>query len=142
MKRLVIAISLILPAIILLSYAGCKINNEPTPWPVYSYTEPIINPPDTFQVVYNISQDGDRAAYITFEEDAVWLVEKLGDARIDYWAYNGDSTLTIYVADTLGMRGGRTYTFVGNNNNYDDFNNFFTQFTKLNFEYTEFEPKF
>ncbi len=140
-KNINFAVSIVV-SIVLLYSVGCKTNNPDPPYPVYSYNDPVVNPPDVFQVVYNISYVGDRLAYITFEKDAVWLVEKLGDSRIYYWANNDTASLIIEVSDTLGLKAGYTYVFAANNNNYTEFNNFFTQFNKLEIDYDTFEPKF
>jgi hypothetical protein len=142
MKRIILYLSLLVLSIVVLQSNGCKTDNPDPAFPIYSYNDSIINPPDTFQVVFNISYIGDRNAYITFGEDAVWLVEKLGDSRIYFWADNGVSSIIIEIADTLAMKAGHRYLFVANNNNNPDFNNFFTQFNKLNIDYDSFEPKF
>ncbi len=129
--------------VLVLSFStGCYDGGEDPDFPVYSYLTPVENPPDVFQVVYNISYVGDKPAYVTFEDDAVWLIEKLGDARINYWVMNDSTTHDIYSADTLGLKAGFTYIFIANNNNYSDFTNLFTMFTKLDYDYDTFEPKF
>ncbi len=142
MKNLTLYISIItLSAITLLNF-NCK-NDVPEPgYPVYDYMEPINNPPDIFQVMYNISYFGDRFALITFKDDAVWLIQKQGDSRIMFWATSDSTSLFIESADTLGLKGGTTYVFGANNNNYEEFNNFFAQFNKLEIDYSAFEPKF
>lgn len=142
MKKVIFVFVVIIGSYLITVCTGCNTNNPEPPYPVYSYLDPIVDPPDVFQVVYNISQAGDRLAYITFKEDAVWLVEKLGDARIYYWANNGTINNVIEGADTLALQGGFNYVFGANNNNYNDFNNFFTQFNKLEIDYDTFEPKF
>lgn len=142
MRSYFTCIIILFSAAILLLSPGCYDQGDDPDFPLYSYTEPVVNPPDIFQVVYNISYTGDRPAYITFEDDAVWLVENLGDSRINYWAQNDTASLLIPSSDTLALKAGYTYLFIANNNNYSDFNNFFTMFTKLPLEYEDFEPKF
>jgi hypothetical protein len=110
--------------------------------PVYSYLTPPDSPPHTFQIVYNLSTYGDKEALITFDSSAVWLIEKLGDGRINYFVKNDSASRNIYSKDTLGLKAGYAYRFVANNNNYDEFKNFFTQFTKLELDYNSFGRKF
>ena len=126
----------------LFSSSQCNKTDSPPEIPQFSYNEPIVNPPDTFQVIFNISTIGDKYAYITFEKDAVWLIEKLGNSRINFRIENDTDTRNINTADTLGLKAGFKYSFVANNNNYLEFTNLFTQFTKLNIDYNSFEPKF
>ncbi len=122
---------------------GCGPNDPPNPdFPTYSYLDSITYPPDVFEIVYNISYYGDRIAFVTFENDAVWIVEKLGDSRIYFGVQNDTAGHVIWGADTIGFKQDFTYYFIANNNNYDEFKNFFSHFTKLDIEYSEFEPKF
>lgn len=123
-------------------FTHCGKNNSTSDIPVYSYLDPPAMPPDVFQVVFNISTYGDKETYLTFATDAVWLVEKLGDGRINFGVSNDTASMAIVKADTLGFKAGYPYRFIANNNNYDEFNNFFTQFTKLPIDYDTFEPKF
>ncbi len=136
-----ILISLIV--VVMLSAADC--NKQPTgpQIPVYSFLEPVINPPDTFQIVYNISTYGDKIAKVYFKNDAVWLVEKRGAGKVILKAVNDTSTRFIESKDTLAMKGSKKYLFIVNNNNYyTDFTNYLVQFTKLPLSYSSFEPKF
>lgn len=143
MKDIRILVGLAIISILFIHVVGCNSNNSDPPYPVYSYADTIINPPDVFQVVYNINTIGDRAAYITFKDDAVWSIEKLGDSRIHYWAYNDTLIHVIEYVDTLGLKGGYTYVFAANNiNNLPDLVNLFTQFNKLELDYNSFEPKY
>ncbi len=128
--------------IALVFFAQCSKSNSTSDIPVFSYLDPPATPPDVFQVVFNISTYGDKETQLVFSQDAVWLVEKLGDGRINFGVVNDTTSLAIFRADTLGFKAGNVYNFVANNNNYDDFNNFFTQYTKLDIEYDTFEPKF
>ncbi len=129
--------------IIMLSSADC--NKHPTGHeiPVYSYLESIINPPDTFQIAYNLSTYGDKIAHVSFRDNAVWLVEKLGVGKAIFKAVSYDSTIVVIDSqDTLAMKGGESYAFIANNNNYTDINNYFVQFTKLSMSYDSYVPKF
>ncbi|MBU3927690.1 MAG: hypothetical protein KKB74_07770 [Bacteroidetes bacterium] len=121
---------------------SCTKSNSVSDIPVYSYLTPPVPPPPVFQVVYNLSTYGDKEALITFDSSAVWLIEKLGDGRINYFVKNDSTSRNIYSKDTLGLKAGYTYRFVANNNNYDEFKNFFTQFTRLPNDYASFPQKF
>lgn len=131
---------------LIVSFSRCNKSNLQSDIPVYSYQTPPTSDsvpiPPVFQIVYNISTYGDKVAILTFDSSAVWLIEKLGDGRINYFAINDSTTLNIFKADTLGLAADSVYRFVANNNNYTEFNNFFTQFTRLNIDYDTFEPKF
>lgn len=142
MKNLFLYISIIILSAITVLNINCEKPDPGTDYPVYNYTDSIINPPDIFQVMYNISYPGDRFAQITFDSNAVWLVQKLGDSRVMFWANNGTAQLIVDNSDTLGLKAGVTYVFAANNNNYEEFNNFFAQFNKLAINYDGFEPKF
>ena len=127
---------------ILFSLGSCNKSNSVSDIPVYSYLTPPVPPPPVFQVVYNLSTYGDKEALITFDSSAVWLIEKLGDGRINYFVKNDSASRNIYSKDTLGLKAGYAYRFVANNNNYDEFKNFFTQFTRLPINYATFPQKF
>ena len=142
MKNSLLYLSIILILAVAALNTGCYPDDPGPQFPVYNYTDSIIHPPDIFQVLYNISYVGDKQAHITFKDDAVWFIQRLGEAHINYWAVNDTGTLTIVYTDTLGLKAGYTYIFTANNNNYTEFNNFFTQFNKLAIDYDTFEPKF
>ncbi len=128
--------------IVMLSSADCNKHPSGLQIPVFSYLEPVVNPPDTFQIAYNISTYGDKIAKVIFKNDAVWLVEKLGAGKVILKAVNDTLTLNIESKDTLAMKGSKQYLFIVNNNNYTDFTNYLVQFTKLSLNYSSFEPKF
>jgi len=142
MKKFIGYTIILVSTLLLLQSNSCNSDNPGPSFPAYNYTTPINNPPDVFQVIYDISFVGDRLSYITFEEDAVWFIEKLGDSRIVFRANTDSTTIAIIKSDTLGLKGGYTYVFSANNNNYPEFNTLFTQFNKLDIEYNTFEPKF
>ncbi len=131
-----------LMGIVILSSADCNKHPAGPQIPVFSYLEPVLNPPDTFQIAYDISTYGDKIAKVVFKNDAVWFVEKLGVGKITLKAVNDTSVLYIESVDTLAMKGSKQYYFIVNNNNYTDFTNYFVQFTKLPLSYKNFEPKF
>ncbi len=130
--------------VVVLSAANCNKTPSGPEIPLYSYLDPIIYPPDTFQIAYNLSTYGDKTAHVTFKNDAVWLVEKLGAGKVIFKAVNVDSTTTVVIdsKDTLAMKAGTHYAFIANNNNYTDITNYFVQFTKLPLNYDTFNPKF
>jgi len=109
---------------------------------VFSYTDPIVNPPDEFMVVFNTSWVGDRVATVKFDSNAVWMIEKLGDGRINLFMSNDSLNLPVTYADTLGLRSGKVYRIIVNNVYTSEFNNFFVGFEKLDIAYEGFEPKF
>ncbi|UBM61686.1 hypothetical protein LA303_09725 [Candidatus Sulfidibacterium hydrothermale] len=137
---------LLLGVAILFVFSGADCNKASTgpEIPLYSYLDPIIDPPDTFQVAYNLSTYGDKIANVTFKDSAVWLIEKLGAGKVIFKAVNPQegTTFIIESADTLALKGGLSYAFIANNNNYTDIGNYFVQFTKLPLSYDSFEPKF
>jgi len=142
MKRTILYTTALFLGMVLLQNNGCKPESANPQFPAYSSNEIIVNPPDVFQVVYDISYNGNRVANITFETDAVWRIEKLGDVRMYFWASNDSLNHVIEKIDTLGLVGGKNYTFSANNNNIVEFNTLFTQFDKLEIDYEGFEPKF
>lgn len=122
---------------------ACKKNNgNGDDRPVFSYAEPIVNPPDEFLVVFNTGMVGDRFASISFAEDAVWEIEKLGDGRISLFISNDSINHPIALADTLGLKAGMNYKIIVSNIYTSEFNNFFVGLNKLDLDYETFEPKF
>lgn len=143
MKHLFLYLSIIILSALTILNFNCTKPDPGPGYPVYDYINPIVNPPDVFQVLYNISFPGDRFAQITFDSNAVWYVQKVGgDSRPMLWAVNDTTQLVIPNADTLGLEGGVSYVFAANNNNYEELSNFFVQFNKLEIDYDGFEPKF
>ena len=118
-----------------------KPSTNPNPITTFSYLTPILNPPDTFQIAYNLSSYGDKFAHVTFSDSAVWLIERLGDGRAVIRIEHNSNTINILASDTLAMVPNDEYVFITNNNNYD-IGNFFIQLTKLPMDYHTFEPKF
>lgn len=110
----------------------------------YSYLDPIVDPPDTFQVLYNVSTFGDKPANITFQDSAVWKISLMGDGRVLFGVIdpNDSSWNSISANDTIGFQGNVSYTFVATNNNVDDLSTYYVQFTKLPINYSGFPRKF
>lgn len=109
--------------------------------PVFSYAEPIVNPPDDFLVVFNTSIAGDRFASISFATHSVWEIEKLGDGRISLFMSNDSINYPILTADTLGLKADKNYKIIVSNIYTSELNNFFVGFKKLDIDYENFEPK-
>ncbi|MBN2638188.1 MAG: hypothetical protein JXR65_03755 [Bacteroidales bacterium] len=110
----------------------------------YSYLDPVVNPPDTFQLIYNLSTYGDKMAYVTFQDSAVWQIKVLSDGRALFGIIDPkDSTWkAISAVDTLGFQGSTQYTFVANNNNIDNLGSYFVEFTKLPITYNDYSKKY
>jgi len=129
--------------IVVAFFASCCNKNSIKPdYPQYSYTTSIVNPPDYFQVNYNVSFVGSKTATITFDTNSVWAIKKLGDTRVLYSVNNGADNLLIVSADTLGLTGGKAYQFTANNSASLDLTTYIVEFRKLSTNYTSFEPKF
>ncbi len=140
MKSTVKLVLISLVAIWIFSASEC---NKPALFEVktYSYLEPIINPPDTFRIAYNLSSYGNKFARVTFKDSAVWFIERLGDGKASLRIEHNSSSINILASDTLGLAGNEDYAFVANNNNYS-IGNFFIQLTKLPVDYHTFSSKF
>lgn len=123
-------------------YSCVKNNGDDSDIPVYSYTNPIVNPPDEFLVVFNTSWVGDRVALLELDSNSVWLVEKLGDGRINLFLKNDSAIMALPNFDTLGLKGRVAYKIIVNNLYTSEFNNFFVAFTRQDNVYETFEPKF
>jgi hypothetical protein len=128
--------------LIVLIGSCCKTAGTTPNFPIYSYTTTIVNPPSRFQVNYIISSPGDKTADITFAENSVWIVEKLGDSRVLFSINNGSDKMSIIRKDTIAFQGGKQYEFSANNSNLMEITNFLTEFNKLDLDYDSFEPKF
>lgn len=123
---------------------ACEEDNPAIDAPVYLYNETIINPPDSFKILYNLRSTINYEANIRFEEDAVWKIEKLSSFTARFWVNRPDSTGTFLIvnANNLGLEGGINYYFYANNNNSEEDRKLYILFTKLDENYTSFEPKF
>lgn len=121
---------------------GCN-TKPPAPDNIFSYRDPIVNPPDEFKISFDISQVGDKIATVTFADSAVWLIANQGDSRVTFYIQNAEGEkLGINNSEKLGLRGGISYMLVANNNNHTELRDFFCKLTKQTDDYTGFEPKF
>ncbi len=126
--------------------AGCK----PTPIklavPTYSYVNPIVNPPDTFQVAYDLNLQGNRTALITFQDSAVWYIQIMTQSQATFGFINPTNHTTVFLNgnDTLGFRSGIAYSFVVNNGTADTLSGlYFVKFTRLpQLDYSSFYRKY
>ncbi len=134
--------TLLVLTIIVFTSSNCNKNNPP-PENIFSYREPIVNPPDEFKISFDITQLGDKIATVKFADSSVWTIENHGDSRVLFYMENPEGNLkTVNSSVTYGLRGGVWYKFVANNNNNTDIRDFFCKLTKQEDEYEDFEPKF
>jgi len=111
----------------------------------FSYIKPIINPPDTFQVAYDLNFSGNLIAHITFQDSAVWRIQVLTQSPITYGFVNPTNDSMVYITspDTVGLRGNVQYSFIANNVNNDQYKNlYFVQFTKLPLDYHSYPNRY
>lgn len=108
----------------------------------YVYTQEITNPPDDFVILFNNQSVGQKQTRITFSENAVWMVERIGDGRQSVSVTNDTGYLNIGFYDSIGFSGNYTYVVTVTNFLYGEAGNVFLGFKKLDLEYSGFEPKF
>ncbi|MBE0650389.1 MAG: hypothetical protein IH595_06070 [Bacteroidales bacterium] len=112
----------------------------------YSYVNPILNPPDTFRVVYDLNLLGNREALITFQNSAVWHIEVQTQSLAKFGFINPSDNSLVYLDgnDTIGFRSDIEYSFILNNSNTDSLRGlYFVKFTKLpDIDYNTFVRKY
>lgn len=112
----------------------------------YSYVNPILNPPDTFRVAYDLNLLGNREALITFQDSAVWNIEVQTQSLATLGFINPLDNSLVYLDgnDTIGFRSGIKYSFILNNSNTDSLRGlYFVKFTKLpDIDYNTFFRKY
>lgn len=136
----------IFPVVVLflgLTIFSCR-TNTPSPGdrPVLSYSQPIENPPDDFLILFNITSAGERSAEVTFDSNAVWVVQKLGNPRYELLINNGVNNRNINSVDTIGLAAGKKYRIVVFSAYYTEFINFFVGFKKTDIPYETYPDKF
>jgi hypothetical protein len=139
----VFGVTIILIAV-LLAVGSCRKFESGYPGvTTYSYQSPIINPPDTFMIVYNFSAYGDKTAVLTLDTVGVWRIERISERRLNVSVINEASeSFIINIADTLGLSGNANYKVVARNlSSQVEYSNFYLLFTKLNIPFETFEPK-
>lgn len=111
----------------------------------YSYLNPIINPPDTFKVAYNLNIAGNLIAHITFQDSAVWKIQLLTQGPINYGFINPKDNSMVYITnpDTIGLRGDIQYSFIADNN-LDSLQTdlYLVKFIKLSLDYNSFPHRY
>lgn len=134
--------SVVLVLIAALTASNCNKTNPP-PDNIFSYRDPIVNPPDEFKISFDISQLGDKIATVKFADSTVWTITNQGDSRVSFYIQNPEGEKQgINSSATYGLRGGVWYQFIANNNNHTELRDFFCKLTKQPDLYTGFEPKF
>ncbi|MBW7847732.1 MAG: hypothetical protein H3C41_06565 [Bacteroidales bacterium] len=108
----------------------------------YSYMEEIANPPDDFLILFNNQPVGQKIAKITFNSDAVWHLERIGDLRGTVTIKKNLNYHNLNMSDTLGLYGGFQYEVVLSNVPYGESQDVYVGFKKLNSDFGSFEPKF
>ena len=121
--------------------SGCfKSIPQPSETTIYSSFDDIVNPPDTFQVVFAMIANTDYIAKIRFESNAVWQLDHLTSRELSIvWAERdavedgnryeilNTNTRTIKV----GFEGGVQYNIIARRSAFHGENiNFFVQFVK------------
>lgn len=110
---------------------------------VYSNFTPIVNPPDTFLIAFNLSTYGNKLADITFKDSSVWNISLQGSPRVSFALISPIDSSYVFITnnDTLGFRGGVQFTFIADKNNYI-VGPYFVQFLRLPINYNTFSPKY
>lgn len=134
---------LVAALVLALSLSSCRKEIPDTGQrPVFSYSQPIVNPPDDFLILFNITSAGERSTEVTFNSNAVWVVEKLGNPRFELFLNNGTNNRIISALDTIGFAGEKKYRVVVFSAYYTEFINFFVGFKKVDVPYETFPDKF
>jgi len=143
MKQLLKTLTIVIIAFIAFSASNCNKTPDPPPDNIFSYRDPIVNPPDEFKISFDISQLGDKIATVKFADSSVWAIANQGDSRVTFYMQNPEGEKQgINSTVSYGLRGGVWYTFVANNNNHTELRDFFCKLTKQQDGYDSFNPKF
>lgn len=122
--------------------SGCFKNvPQPSETTIYSSFEEIVNPPDTFHIVFAMRSNTDYATTVTFTSNAVWKLDQLTSRELSIvWAErSSDITANRYeIINTqtrsvkVGFEGNVVYDVIARRTAFNGENiNFFLQFTKL-----------
>jgi hypothetical protein len=128
-----------------LFFVSCKkIDVEPDNIPIYSNYNDIINPPDSFKVLYNLRSNINYLAEIKFSENAVWLIEKQNHFTTVFWAARPEDDSVVNITSTIvvGLETDKTYEFYANNNYSLEARKLLIKYTKTNYNYDTFANKF
>ncbi|HMM10640.1 MAG TPA: hypothetical protein PKE03_00905 [Bacteroidales bacterium] len=137
-----ITLTIVILSMVLVVGSCRRESTTPGDRPVLSYSQPIVNPPDDFLILFNITSAGERSAEITFNTNAVWVIEKTGNPRFELLLNNGVNSRNINSVDTLGLQAGKKYRVVLFSAYYTEFINFFVGFRKTDLIYETFPDKF
>lgn len=120
-------------------------NKEKTPSedrPIFSYSEPIINPPDDFLILFNFVSIGENQVEITFADSAVWIIEKLGNPSYSLSIDNFVNNRVINSTDTLGLAADKKYKVIVKNVTTTEALRFFVGFKKHSVPYQNYTNRF
>ncbi len=56
--------------------------------PAYNYYQEIVKPPDDFIIAFDNTSVGQKVAYVTFDSVGVWLIDRIGDARVEVCVFH------------------------------------------------------
>jgi len=127
-----------------IAFIACnKDSDEANNIPIYSNTQEIINPPDTFILYMPLKSYSNNMATLRFDTNSVWRISKITGQSSNFWIQRTDSTQLI-IRDTLvlGLQGNTTYNFYVILGSNESKNKFFAKFEKQPVNYSTFSPKF
>lgn len=142
--------SFLILLIFTLTNSACYKNSTiETELPSFSSVDDVINPPDEFELVFNLRTFNDYEGIIVFESNAVWEIEKITALSSLFWVERVYPSYTDkidfgqlgVVSYQIGFAGGITYHFWANSNGIEDAGNFFVRFKKMDVDYETFHPK-
>ena len=144
-----IAISIIISFFISSAFFGScrKIEPDENEIEIYGFLDTIINPPDSFMLVFSLNTLNYYSAEITFDTNSVWEVEKVTALSSIFWVQRkGNPDQKEYIdAESnikwIGFEGNVEYEFWANTNNYPDPRKLFIHFEKQDIDYESFSPK-
>lgn len=150
MKKPYYLILLIL-AVVFITSESCRKLPVAREVKTYSNNDNIVNPPDTFQVVYSLQSASNFIATIQFEENSVWKLERLSAPNFTIlWAERTDSLNTnrfevinrLTQTVNIGFEGGVNYDLIANRLSLQEPILFFIEFVRLtDEEYDNFSFK-
>ncbi len=127
----------------IMCFVACSKEKAPSDErPIFSYSEPITNPPDDFLILFNFISIGEIHAEITFADSAVWMIEKLGNPLYNLSLDNFTENKIIYSVDTLGLAANRKYKVIVKNVSTTEALRFFVGFKKLDIPYQNYSNRF
>jgi len=143
MRRLIIPILFIVLAITsCYKYDPIEADNIP----VYPITPNIINPPDTFKVIFPMRGNVSMSTTITFDSSAVWHIEKTSAFSARFWASRNYSdtttTINLFESKNIAFDKSISYHFWCNNNNYTENRNLIVLFRKEEIDFSTHQPQF